>query len=329
MSVGKIIISNLLLFTLVFGMSATVDVSNLRRQLTNWDALLTGAFLQFIILPALGFMVVKLLNMSTPMGVTLLVLTSSPGGSYSNWWCSMFNADLALSVTMTAISTLLSILMLPLNLYIYTTFTYDSSVVRNLDWGSMFASLVVVIGAITGGLICSARVKSYTFNRRANAVGNISGIALILFSLLVSSTTSTTTNNDDEITHRNAKFYLGVASPCILGLLIANTLTSCFKLKKSERVAVSVECCYQNVGIATSVAISMFDGDALAEAIGVPLYYGLVEAVVLSLYCIVAWKLGWTKAPKNEWFWIVLARSYEVDEMEKVEPSEAIEIVLG
>ena len=67
----------------------------------------------------------------------------------------------------------------------------------------------------------------------------------------------------------------------------------------------------------------------MAEAIGVPLYYGLVEGVVLSLYCIAAWKMGWTKAPKNEWFWVVIGRSYEVDEMEKVEPSEAIEIVLG
>ena len=85
----------------------------------------------------------------------------------------MFNADLALSVTMTAISTLLSVVMLPLNLYIYTTYSYKNDVVRQLDWISLFGSLVVVIGAIVAGMVCSARVKSFKFNRRANAVSRI------------------------------------------------------------------------------------------------------------------------------------------------------------
>jgi predicted Na+-dependent transporter len=46
---------------------------------------LTGITLQFIILPFLGFVVVKVLQLDAPMGITLLVVTSSPGGSYSNW----------------------------------------------------------------------------------------------------------------------------------------------------------------------------------------------------------------------------------------------------
>jgi predicted Na+-dependent transporter len=78
--------SSLLLFFLVFGMSATVDIRHVRKQIRNRNALLTGISLQFIILPFLGFCVVKLMRMSAPMGITLLVVTSSPGGSYSNWY---------------------------------------------------------------------------------------------------------------------------------------------------------------------------------------------------------------------------------------------------
>jgi len=77
--------SYLLLFLLVFGMSATVDYRNLQKQVRNKKALATGAFLQFMVLPFLGFAVVKMLDLSYPAGITLLVLTSSPGGSYSNW----------------------------------------------------------------------------------------------------------------------------------------------------------------------------------------------------------------------------------------------------
>lgn len=82
----------------------------------------------------------------------------------------MFNADLALSVTMTAISTLLSVIMLPVNLIIYATGSYSSAVVKSLDWSALFLSLVVVIGGISSGLICSAKVQSHKFNLMANKV---------------------------------------------------------------------------------------------------------------------------------------------------------------
>jgi len=79
------VFSYILLFLLIFGMTATVSVQNLKMQLKNRVALATGVFLQFIVMPFLGFLIVKILELDFPEGVTLLVLTSSPGGSYSNW----------------------------------------------------------------------------------------------------------------------------------------------------------------------------------------------------------------------------------------------------
>ena len=73
------IASNLLLFLLIFGMSATVDIKSMQKQVQNKYAIMTGVFLQFVVLPFLGFAVVKALNMSHAMGLTLLVVTSSPG----------------------------------------------------------------------------------------------------------------------------------------------------------------------------------------------------------------------------------------------------------
>jgi len=56
----------------------------------------------------------------------------------------------------------------------------------------------------------------------------------------------------------------------------------------------------------------MFDGNELSEAMGVPFFYGVVEAVILGIYCIGAWKFGWTKAPSDAPFWKIIATSYEV-----------------
>ena len=79
-------ISSVLLFCLIFAMSATVDVQHLKAQLKNIKAILTGLFLQFLVLPVIGFVVVKALNLDHPTGLALLVVTTSPGGSYSNWY---------------------------------------------------------------------------------------------------------------------------------------------------------------------------------------------------------------------------------------------------
>lgn len=82
----------------------------------------------------------------------------------------MFNADLALSVTMTAISTVLSIFTLPANLLLYANLAYEADVTAQLDWRSVFVALVVVISAIALGLYCSARSNSLRFNVMANKV---------------------------------------------------------------------------------------------------------------------------------------------------------------
>jgi len=316
---------NLLLFALIFGMSATVDIKALIAQMKNRRAIMTGCFLQFIVMPLLGFMVVKALDLNETMGITLLVVTSSPGGSYSNWWCSMFNADLALSVTMTAISTILSIFMLPANLLLYSRYSYNDDVIAALDWTSLFTALGIVIGAILLGLFCSAKIHSHKFNAFANKIGNFAGIALVVFS----ATISNSGGGDNKIWERDWKFYVGIALPCLAGLAISNVMTTVFRLKKPERVTVSVECCYQNVGIATSVALTMFDKqEELAEAMGVPLFYGTCEAVILAIYCLIAWKFGWTKAPKDAPLCHVLGMSYEVYVVEK-QGLESIEIQLA
>lgn len=325
------ILGNVLLFLLVFGMSATVDIKCMQQQIRNKNAILLGIFCQFMLLPLLGFIAVKSLNLEDSVGITLLVVTSSPGGSYSNWWCSMFNADLALSVTMTAISTLLSVITLPVNLLLYVNFAYggknaEEDITQVIDWGSLFLSLSVVISAIVLGLWMSKRSHSYKFNIIANKIGNIAGLGLIVFSAAV---TNTGDADDSKIWERDWSFYVACAAPCILGLLISSILASLLQLKKPERMTVAIECCYQNVGIGASLALTMFNGQELNQAMGVPFFYGICEGTFVCLYCLVGWKAGWTKAPVDVPIWKMIFTSYEVLEAEEsVEVSE-IEVAVS
>ncbi|KAL3764204.1 hypothetical protein ACHAWU_004016 [Discostella pseudostelligera] len=313
-------ISSTLLFILVFGMSATVDVKHLREQVKNKGAILAGVVTQYIFMPLLGYLTVISLigsGMTEPTAISLLIVMSSPGGSYSNWWCSMFNADLALSVTMTTVSTILSILFLPANLLLYITVGFGSragggSILDNIDWGSLFISIAIVIAAIMLGLFASFKVSSHRFNRFANHLGSCSGVLLIIFSIVVSSLSG---SNEAQIWGQNWTFYVGVIAPCLLGLVFATVFALVARLKKPEVVTVGVECCYQNVGIATSAAAAMFkDPIARGQALCVPLFYGVMEAIVLGLFCIICWKVGWTKAPRDESFCTMIVTTYEVDD---------------
>jgi len=222
---------------------------------------------------------------------------------------------------MTGVSTLLSIVMLPLNLVIYTSSSYSNEVVNALDWFSLFLALVVVLGGITSGVLTSAWMNSTRFNLLANKLGNLAGLALVIFSAVVSSM-----SQDAGIWNQNAIFYIGCAIPAIVGVCLATYMATKLGLEKPERVSVAVEGCYQNTGIATSVAASMFSGAELASAIGVPLYYGVVEMVILACFCVVCWKSGWTKAPSDENFCRMILTSYEV-EQHRVESPNAIEVV--
>ena len=333
-------LSNLFLFVLVFGMSATVELQHLREQVHNKFAILAGLFTQFLVMPLLGYLSVLLLmgsgGLTEPMAISLLIVTASPGGSYSNWWCSMFNADLALSITMTAIGTVVSSIMLPANLILYANAAFGfgsrnegsngdgGNVLANIDWASLFISLAIVIGAIASGLFASFKFSSHRFNRFANKMGSLSGVLLVVFSALLSSLSN---DRNAQIYGQPWSFYVGVSMPCIVGLFIATIFSVISKLRRPEVVTVGVECCYQNVGISTSAVVSMFsDPLKRGQALCVPLFYGFVEAVVLGIYCIVAWKCGWTKAPRDDKFCDMLMATYEVenDEIEGQIDEEAL-----
>jgi len=284
------IIAQLLLFLLLMGMAASVDVLELRQKLRRYRGLCTGLASQFLLLPLLGFICVKSYDLEPVFGLALLAVTSSPGGAYSNWWCSVFNADLALSVAMTTCSTLLSLVMTPANMVLYMYLAYGE--IPNLRWDRLIASIVVAFSAICCGLGISCLFPGA--RKFFNIAGNIAGLALIIFSAAV----SLTEDSEEPIWNKEPKFYLAVSTPIILGLFI--TFPACLaipNLSRPEAVAITVETCYQNTGLALTVALASFDEELRGKATAVPLFYGCVQVLLLPLFLVVAWKAGFTYCP--------------------------------
>ena len=161
---------------------------------------------------------------------------------------------------MTAVSTVLSIVMLPANLLLYANAAFGagsesepsgeaSTILDTIDWPSLFCSLAIVIVAIGLGLRASVKFSSPHFKKIANTMGSVSGILLMVFSAVVSSFSG---SSEAQVWAQPWSFYAGVTAPCLAGLTFATFCGVVVRLKKPEVVSVAVECCYQNVGIATT-----------------------------------------------------------------------------
>jgi hypothetical protein len=87
-------------------------------------------------------------------------------------------------------------------------------------------------------------------------------------------------------------------------------------ITKPETVALAIETCYQNNAVALSVAVTMFGNDPSQRGVAaiVPVFYEIVEIIVIAVYGIWAWKMGWTRAPPEASICTVITTTYEVDD---------------
>ena len=84
---------------------------------------------------------------------------------------------------------------------------------------------------------------------------------------------------------RETEFYLGSLLPCVGAMAVALLVSSLVGLPKPEQVAVVIETCYQNIGIATAVALSTFDDEERAAmAAGIPVFYGILEGALFATH---------------------------------------------
>ena len=103
----------------MLGMGMTIDFSDLKRIIFRPKAIILGVFLQFSLMPLLAFILAGLFNLQEQFILGFIILGSCPGGTASNIIAYLMDADVALSVSLTILSTILACLLTPLMIYLY------------------------------------------------------------------------------------------------------------------------------------------------------------------------------------------------------------------
>ena len=135
------------LAAVMLGMGMTLTLGDFQRVLTMPKAVAMGFAAQFTIMPLLGWGIAHLLQLETPFAVGLILVACCPGGTASNIVTFLARADVALSVVMTAVSTLAAVVMTP-----FLTQVLAGSRVSVDAWGLLHSTLHVVILPVLCGV---------------------------------------------------------------------------------------------------------------------------------------------------------------------------------
>jgi len=112
---------------------------------------------------------------------------------------------------------------------------------------------------------------------------------------------------------RPISFYLASVLPLVLGMTSSIILSSLANLKKPERITVTVECVYQNTGIAITSCFVIFSGEEQERALGIPFFYTGMQTAFVGVFSLLAWKLGWSKAPVDENLFKIIIQNYQTE----------------
>lgn len=135
------------LTAVMLGMGATLSWDDFAAIRHMPKAVALGFVLQYTVMPSLGWAIGHLLGLPTPFAVGLILVACCPGGTASNIVTFLAGANVALSVTMTALSTLAAVIMTP-----WLTGLLAGTLVRVDGWGLVMSTFQVVILPVAAGL---------------------------------------------------------------------------------------------------------------------------------------------------------------------------------
>ena len=247
---------NPLLGLIMFGMGLTLSVQDFRIVLSHPKNVLLGCLAQFTIMPLMAWLLVWLFHLPKELALGVILVGCCPGGTASNVITYLAKGDLALSVGMTATSTLLAPLMTPFLVW------FLAGTMVDVDTIGMLTSIVyVVIAPIIAGVFCQRYLPRFTHS----VIDYLPAFSTIMITMVVGIVVS---HNADKLLNGGMIVILVVICHNLSGLLLGNLIGRLLRLSRPQCIAISIEVGMQNSGLASSLAVIHFAAYPLATIPG-------------------------------------------------------------
>ena len=248
---------NLTLAVIMFGVALNITISDFSRIIKNPKSVLIGVLSQFILLPAFTFLLVTIIQPLPSIALGMFLVAACPGGNISNFMTHYAKGNAALSVSLTAISTLLAIVMTPLNFQLWSgLYGPTSKLINTISLSPL--EMVKVISLLLGvPLILGMLVQNYSpkFALKTAPIFKIGSIlffmALIILAL---------SKNIDIFKKYIHYVFIIVLVHNILALILGYSVASIAGLSKRNRRTLAIETGIQNSGLGLLLIFSFFNG---------------------------------------------------------------------
>jgi BASS family bile acid:Na+ symporter len=264
----------LMLFLVMIGMGLTLTGKDFAILFSNPRGILIGEVLQFGVMPliAVGLGYLMGFNTSYPyIFVGMVLITVTPGGVTSNLMTHYGKGDVALSVALTSISTVLSIVFLPLLLSAYCANIPDIQVPVKLI---ILTIIVLVIAPLTIGMF--VRRLNEKLAVKLTPIFSAFGIVALLFLIIAGVLSNLEAFADTE--RHNVLFYTMILSLTFAGMFVGGVVPKLFGVSNFQTRAISLETGLRNSALAMTIAILIQDamGDFYSSMFIVSGIFGLV-----------------------------------------------------
>ena len=247
---------NPLLGVIMFCMGLTLKWEDFRVVFARPKDVITGCIAQFTVMPLLAFLLAWLFRLDEALTVGVVLVGCCPGGTASNVITYLAKGDLALSVGMTGISTLLAPIMTPLLVWLLAGQTVDVDVT-----GMLLSILWVVILPIVAGLLVK-RLWPIAAETAIGYLPALSSLAICAIVLIVIAA------NAGKLLSSGLIIMLVVMLHNLSGLAVGYGIGSLLRLAPAKRRAISIEVGMQNSGLASSLATLHFAAYPMATIPG-------------------------------------------------------------
>ncbi len=245
-------IAPIALAIIMFGLGLGLNVTDFKRVLVIPRDFLIGFFGQVILLPIIAFILIQIISMSPEIALGVMIIAAAPGGVTSNILTKFANGDVALSVSLTAIVSLMSIITVPLIIF-NSASLLGFQITKEI---SMINIGIKMFCVVTIPVIFGMIVRSLMTNYIISKTLIIQRLSVILFMIVfISIWVEEWDRIISFITRAGLVAFILNITMIFVGYIIAKYLASGI----AQRKCISLECGLQNGTLAVFVATQLFD----------------------------------------------------------------------
>lgn len=255
------------LVIVMLGMGLSLTVNDFRRIFIKPKAVILGLTNQILVLPVVGFILASAFSLKPEIAIGIMILAACPGGTTSNLICHLAKGNTALSVSLTAISSMVTIITIP--------FIINFSLEHFLDQGQIIELPVVktitqILGVTVIPVAIGMLIKKYKNSFAEKMEVPVRRISAIVMGVIILGVCIK--EKDNFITSFKDAGLVSLALN-VITIFIGYYSAKLFKLSTKSAISIAIESGVQNGTLAITIAILILENNNYAIA---PAVYSLL-----------------------------------------------------